>query len=229
MSGVWKVLIIPPGHYASIEAILPKMKELVDKEKRVNDDVRFSYDTLSRKVTVHLQNNAELFFGDVGYVLGFSPKEVISQTSIAEREADLDHGFHDLYVYCDIIQPQYVGDALVPLLRIVLVEGKDGQRISKSFLRPQYVPVSRKQFESIEVNIKRDTGETVPFEFGRVMLTLHFRQSRPVNFEKDEENSQPKSQVARTVLLRSSQAKRWEFTSFSRCSISARLWIRLYI
>ena len=182
LSEVWEVLIIPSGYYASIEAILSKMQELVDNEKRFNDDVRFSYDTLSRKVTVHLQNNAELFFGDVGYVLGFSPKEGISQTSIAEREADLDHGFHDLYVYCDIIQPQYVGDALVPLLRFVPVEGKDGQRVSKSFLRPQYVPVSRKQFESIEVNIKRDTGETVPFEFGRVLLTLHFPQSRPVNF-----------------------------------------------
>ena len=181
-SGVWEVLIIPPGHYASIEAVLLKMKEMVDNEKRFTDDVRFSYDTLSRKVTVHLQNNAELFFGDIGYVLGFSPTEVISKTSTAEREADLDHGFHDLYVYCDIIQPQYVGDAFVPLIRIVPVEGKDGQRVSKSFVRPQYVPVSRKQFESIEVNIKRDTGETVPFEFGRVLLTLHFRQSRPVNF-----------------------------------------------
>jgi len=78
LSGVWEVHIIPLGHYASIEAILSKMKELVASEKRFNDDVRFSYDTLSRKVTVHLQNNAELFFGDVGYLLGFSPKEVIS-------------------------------------------------------------------------------------------------------------------------------------------------------
>ena len=64
LSGVWEVLIIPPDHYASIETIFSKMKELVDNEKRFTDDVRFSYDTLSRKVTVHLQNNAELFFGD---------------------------------------------------------------------------------------------------------------------------------------------------------------------
>ena len=141
LSGVLEVHIIPPGHYASIETILSKMKELVDNEKRFTDDVRFSHDTLSRKVTVHLQNNAELLFGDIKYVLGFSPTEVISKTSTAEREADLDYGFHDLFVYCDIIQPQYVGDALVPLLRIVPVEGKDGQRVSKSFLRPQYVPV----------------------------------------------------------------------------------------
>lgn len=181
-STVWEAFIIPGGHYSSIESILAKMKELIDNDKRFQDDVKFSYDTLSRKVTVHLQNNAELFFDDVGYVLGFLPNKVISTTSTAKGEADLEHGLHNLYVYCDIIQPQYVGDALVPLLRIVPVEGKDGQRISKSFIRPQYIPVSRKQFESIEVNIKRDTGDSVPFEFGRVLLTLHFRQSKPVNF-----------------------------------------------
>ena len=180
--GIWEALIIPPGHYSSIEDILSKMNELVDNEKSFTDDVNFSYDTLTRKVTVHLQNDAELYFGHIGYVLGFSPEDYISKSSTAESEVDLEHGFHDLYVYCDIIQPQYVGDTLVPLLRIIPVEGEDRQRISKSFLCPQYIPVSRKQFESIEVNIKRDTGDSVPFEFGRVLLTLHFRQSKPVNF-----------------------------------------------
>ena len=183
LSEVWEVLIIPPGHYASVEAILSKMKEFVDNEKRSTDDVRFSHDALSRKVTVHLQNNTEVYFSDIGQMLGFSPNKVISRTSNAERAVDLEHGFHDdLYVYCDITQSQYVGDALVLLVRIVPVERNDGERISKSFIRPQYVPVSRKQFETNQVNIKRDTGEFVPFEFGRVLLTLHFRQSRPVNF-----------------------------------------------
>ena len=79
-------------------------------------------------------------------MLGFSPR-----ISLAERAVDLEHGFHDLYVYCDIIQSQYVGDAVVPPLRIVPVEGNDGERTSKPFIRPQYVPVSRKQFETIEV------------------------------------------------------------------------------
>ena len=180
LAGVWEAVIIPPGYYSSTEEVLSKMNELIGK--RFGDDVKFTYDMLNRKVTVNLQNNAEVYFGDIGYVLGFTPGKVISKTSTAERAVDLEHGFHDLYIYCDIIQSQFVGDALVPLLRIVPVEGKEGQRINKSFIRPQYVPVSRRQFESIEVNIKRDTGEFVPFEFGRVLLTLHFQQSRPVNF-----------------------------------------------
>ena len=158
------------------------MNEVVGEDDRFKDDVQFSFDTLNRKMTVHLQNGAEVYFSDLRQILGFSSNTRISSTSIAEREADLEQGFHDLYVYCDIVQAQFVGDALVPLLRIVPVEGDDGRRVSKSFERLHYLPVSRREFETIEVNIKRDTGESVPFELGKVLFTLHFRQSRPANF-----------------------------------------------
>ena len=182
LDGMWEALIVPPGYYSSVADLITKFNEVINANDRFKDKAQLSFDTLNRKLTVDLQNKTEVYFSDIGPMLGFSPNKVISRTSTAELAVDLEHGFHDLYVYCDIIQSQYVGDALVPLLRIVPVEGKDGERVSKSFIRPQYLPVSRKQFESIEVNIKRDTGETVPFEFGEVLLTLHFRQSRPANF-----------------------------------------------
>ena len=114
----------------------------------------------------------------------------------------MEHSFHDLYVYCDIIQSQYAGDALVPLLGIVPVEGKDGERISKSFIRPQYLPVSGKQFESIEVNIKRDTGESVPFELGKVLLTLSAESFRELL--EYEENLYSKSQIVQRILFKPS-------------------------
>ena len=57
--------MIPPVHYSSIGDILSKMKELVEKVKRFNDDVTFYYDRLSRKVAVHQQNNVEHFFAYV--------------------------------------------------------------------------------------------------------------------------------------------------------------------
>ena len=181
LHGVWDSLEMLPGHYSSVEDVLHNMKELVDNANRYTDDVRFSYDNLSRKVTVYLKNNAEVSLNDMAYMLGFTLEQIISKTTKGDGQVDLEYGFHDLFVYCDLIQSQYVGDALVPLLRIVPV-GEDGQRVSKSFVRSQYAPVSRKQFETIEVNMKRDTGESVPFEFGSVLLTLHFRQSQPQYF-----------------------------------------------
>ena len=177
---VWEVIIIPPGHYSSIDDLITTINEAVSKKDRFKDDVKFSYDSLNRKVTIGLQNNAEIALENIGHILGFqSTSQVNSKISRGEREADLEHGFHDLYIYCDIAQAQYVADVLIPLLRIVPVEGVNGQRVNKSFLRPQYIPVDRKAFETIEVNIRRDTEESVPFESGKVLLTLHFRESKP--------------------------------------------------
>ena len=113
-------------------------------ERRYKDDVRFSYDNLSRKVTVYLKNNAEVMLNDMAYMLGFSPKQIILKTTTGDKQVDLEYGFHDLFVNCDLIQSHHVGDALVPLLGIAPLEGEVGQRVSKSFGRPQYVPVEQK-------------------------------------------------------------------------------------
>ena len=120
------------------------MKELVGNEHRYKDDVRFSYDNLSRKVTVYLKNNADVMLNDMAYMLGFSPKQIILKTTTGDKQVDLEYGFHDLFVNCDLIQSHHVGDALVPLLGIVPLEGEVNQRVSKSFVRPQYVPVEQK-------------------------------------------------------------------------------------
>ena len=109
---------------------LSKDERVVDNEHRYTDDVWFSYDNLSRKVSVHLKNNAEVLLNDMAYMLGFTPKQIISNTTRGDGQVDLEYGFHDLLVYCDLIQSQYLGDALVTLLRIVPVEGEVGQRIS---------------------------------------------------------------------------------------------------
>jgi len=169
---------IPPGHYTSIEKIVEKMNGLVG-ESFYKGDVLFKYDRLDRKITIHAENGVQVFFSDVGLMLGFKNNTYYENTAKADREADLDHGFHNLYVYCDIVESQCVGDSQVPLLRIVPVEGEDGQRVTRSFVSPQYVPVSRKEFDTIEINIRRDTGEPVPFAIGRLLITLHLRRVSP--------------------------------------------------
>jgi hypothetical protein len=48
-----------------------------------------------------------------------SPGEYVS-----DWVADLKKGLNSLYMYCPLVEPRMVGDAQVPLLRIVPVEGK---------------------------------------------------------------------------------------------------------
>jgi hypothetical protein len=46
---------------------------------------------------------------------------------------DVKRGLNSLYVYCPLMEPRMVGDAQVPLLRIVPMEGRDGEMITRVF------------------------------------------------------------------------------------------------
>ena len=82
------------------------------------------------------------------------------------------------YVYTDIIKSQYHGDVVVPVLRTVTVKGEHGSYVSKNFERPLYVPLNKKIFDTISINIRDEAGDLVAFEHGKVIITLHFRRSK---------------------------------------------------
>ena len=64
-----------------------------------------------------------------------------------------------IYVYCDIVEPQVVGDVSAQLLRSIPVQGKFGDIISETFVNIQYAPMLRKSFEDVEILLRGDTGD----------------------------------------------------------------------
>jgi hypothetical protein len=95
----------------------------------------------------------------------------------ATRAWDLNAGIHHLYVYCDVVESVSVGDTLAPLLRIVETKNPQLGYIHEIFNPPRYIPVQKKEFDTIEIYIRSDFGERVPFESGKVVCTLHFRRA----------------------------------------------------
>ncbi|GFU37718.1 uncharacterized protein TNCV_1465901 [Trichonephila clavipes] len=83
------------------------------------------------------------------------------------------------YVYSDLISPQIVGDAQTPLLRIVRTKGKDGETISQYYDRPQYLPLVRHSFQTIQSELRLNSGDFVPFERGSGLT--HYKG---INFQK---------------------------------------------
>jgi hypothetical protein len=71
-----------------------------------------------------------------------------------------------------------VGDTQVPLLRIVPVAGRDGEMITRAFDHIQNCRISQRRFQDIQIDIRDDTGKVVPFERGRVVVTLHCRKKK---------------------------------------------------
>ena len=90
----------------------------------------------------------------------------------------LGHVYYGLYVYSDIIEPIHVGDTLTQLLRFVEIPNgyKFGDQVVLSYPDTQYIPVNKNEIDMIEIEIKNEYGELFPFEYGRSIITLHFRQ-----------------------------------------------------
>ena len=51
--------------------------------------------------------------------------------------------------------------------------GNFGDLIHRLYTTPQYVPISKKEFNTVEIYIGDDTERPVPFVFGRVVMTLY--------------------------------------------------------
>ncbi|KAG8239543.1 hypothetical protein J437_LFUL019262 [Ladona fulva] len=102
--------------------------------------------------------------------LGFDPKLKISVGSVSNHPANLFLGFpHQILIYCDIVEQQFIGDTCAPLLRMVNMETRKyvyGSQKLISFDSPHYVPLMRREFDNIEIDLRDDAGNRIPFEFG---------------------------------------------------------------
>ena len=121
--------------------------------------------------------------GNLTRLLGFKSNlantELNPGTYIGSRLIDLHEGFHTLYVYCDLVQPRHVGNVLAPLLRQVAIDHKSLKKnfVTTRVFNPVYfLPLNRNHFETVEIDIRTDLGESVPFETGKVLVTLVFQK-----------------------------------------------------
>ena len=169
------------GHYKTMEEFTKGMNDALKQEIGNNTDIYLTYSALTGKVTVHLKPKCKLLlFGKLSLILGYGGKDtVIDEKSGSAQESpyvtDLAT-FTSIYTYCNIIQPQIVGDTSAQLLRSIPIEGKYGDIVTKTFTNIQYVPVQTKSFGDVKIILRNDTDDPVPFERGKVIATLHFRQ-----------------------------------------------------
>lgn len=94
------------------------------------------------------------------------------------RPADIKAGRHSLYVYSDIVEPSTVGDFEVQFLRNITVPDsvRYGEQCDVVLSNPYYFKVHQNELNRIFINIKDGSGRAIGFNFGRVIVTLHFKK-----------------------------------------------------
>lgn len=79
-------------------------------------------------------------------------------------------------MYTSIIENQIVGNTLAPLLRIIPLQGQCLEIIDRVYDSPHYCPIPQKDITEIEVNIRNNASDLVSFEFGCIIVKLHFKK-----------------------------------------------------
>lgn len=84
-----------------------------------------------------------------------------------------------LYIYCDLLEHVIVGDTKAPLLRIVnrSIDGSEKLTTDHRTYNPiLYVPLQKKCFDTVTINMMTDTGTPIPFVDGKSIVVLEFRR-----------------------------------------------------
>lgn len=167
---------IPATNYDNINHILTALNNIKEK-------VKFRYDEISKFVSVAVMDDkikSLTLTPKLGIQLGFEPNRNLVDNGLGKCPANLHLGLpSQLFVYCDIIDPQIVGDVMTPLLRIIPLDPAKyiyGANKMHVFSPPHYLPVMRRDFDTIEIDIRSSIGQKIPFQFGTVCIKLHFRK-----------------------------------------------------
>ena len=91
---------------------------------------------------------------------------------------DFTAGIRELFVYSDVCDYSIVGNSSHQLLRTVKTpyNYQYGQQFVVTYDRANYIPLSSSEISSIKVSIKDGMGNPIQFQFGRTVVTLHFRK-----------------------------------------------------
>ena len=172
---------IRAGYYDDIPHLLQELNAVMAPV------LTFNYDRIQNKVYIAgvgkrlmltLTRGLARVLGVAGAALVIVDPQEPGDKHYLQYPADINGGFYHLYVYCDIIRHQPVGDYCVPLLRIIDISGGNTGFVTHRYDRPHYVPVTKSHITDIHIEIKSDQNICVPFKHGKSILKLHFRKIR---------------------------------------------------
>lgn len=199
-------ILLSPGYFSNVEALVSELNRAINIYfKGVLNDMKpgnilnklqkdgwpkFEYNRYSRKVYITVQSYTQISLSDdLIDIFGFDksnlPLTNLNDTATmfrSDRSSDVNAGRHIIYVYCDILECVPVGDTMVPLLRTIDVNGEQGTMQQRDFVQPRYVPLQKKHFDSLTIDIRDGLGRKIPFESGTLIVTLHFRRANTSYF-----------------------------------------------
>jgi len=183
--------VLNEGIYSSIGSVLLEMRRAyqrtVNKTSEQMVSFQFSPHTgrVSFSFTEHAIDVVALeFSSDLAIMLGFEANRRyvngLRREIKAKKPLYLSAKIDNVYIYCDLLEHVMVGDTKTPLLRIVNRKTDVRQPYDSmehvTFNPVQYVPLQKKCFDTVTIQLMTDFGQPMPFVPGKSLVVLEFRR-----------------------------------------------------
>ena len=166
------------GYYEHIGQLTQKINQTLREY-----DMSLAPNFSKLKVRIDFGGMFSVKFNDaLARMLGFTHTIIYrprpnSSTRVASKQFDLSPiALPTMYIYCDVLQHVVVGDVMAPLLRIVDVKTANTSVKHQILNPPLYVPLLKKNFDTIEIYIMTDEGLPFPFVAGKLVVVLEFKR-----------------------------------------------------
>jgi len=154
--------------------------ELLIQMNKFDKSLKFTTLNNFVKVTLSGEYNEVLFTEKVGAKLGFTCNPSCIKRdengTVGDFQPYFQTGETQMFIYSNIVKPQYVGNMLAPLMRMENYAGEDGKPYTTMFEDLQYLELSTNLIENVHMYIKSEVGADLPFTFGKFTALLHFRK-----------------------------------------------------
>ena len=172
-----------PGHYRDAKTFVRELNDRVfDSDiPRIYKNLKFFYEEIPQRVKIRKRTDMEVSLSPkLQRMLGFDSKHKnLRDHLLAEHVIDITDSLHHMYIYTNLIEHRSLGRQMVPLIRIIPINGTGGNMNEiHNFNNLHYFNAKRSIFETIEVDIRSGVGEYIPFNRGVCILTFHFRKTK---------------------------------------------------
>jgi len=176
---------IESGFYNSVSDIMDMINHEL-RQKEFADGEVIDINKKNGRTNVYMQNvrgsiEKICFKGRLALQMGFKPDQNIMKFKVSPYVGNIFFGIPEqMMIYTDIIEPTYIGHEKAYVLKIVNTEAngvKFGDVCYKEYTHMHYMPIQKREFESISVDIRDYTGHFMPFEHGILTIKLHFKKN----------------------------------------------------
>lgn len=175
-------ITIPAGYYESLDKLITTINAN-SKEIRAyfspSEERVWITNRISKKVDLRVTEESVELLSILGFrAKRFTAGNLENMPVLADFKPSLKFHLPAMYIYCNFIDHQYVGNEKAPLLRIVPTTNTDQKKGFIAFQLLYYMGLSTGYINSLHFEIRDNTAELIQFQSGEIILGLHFRRKR---------------------------------------------------